>query len=39
MSGDWKYVLFQTITIVAESVMKVGSDTFGDPIFQMGLQN
>ena len=25
--------------IVGSSVMRVGSDTFGDPIFEKGLQN
>ena len=25
--------------MVQNSVMRVGSDTFGDPIFQKGLQN
>ena len=25
--------------ILSNSVMRVGSDTFGDPIFQKGLQN
>jgi hypothetical protein len=27
------------LTILAFRVMRVGSDTFGDPIFQKGLQN
>ena len=29
----------QNIQSIHNSVMRVGSDTFGDPIFQKGLQN
>ena len=32
----WLYLFIKAIT---HSVMRVGSDTFGDPIFQKGLQN
>ena len=34
--SNWKSRL---IPIAAISVMRVGSETFGDPIFQKGLQN
>ena len=33
----WAWVLFSNS--LHTSVMRVGSDTFGDPIFQKGLQN
>ena len=31
--------LFNSLVLVSNSVMRVGSDTFGDPIYQKGLQN
>ena len=33
------YNLKRASNYIQNSVMRVGSDTFGDPIFQKGLQN
>ena len=33
------FFLFSTPFTVYNSVMRLGSDTFGNPIFQKGLQN